>query len=461
MLVRSCMALAVVAMTASASFSQCPSYTHKDDVVLGTTANLPDGWVVYGKNGVNGLFKSSLRTFSETTVSGTSTDRPTMIDITPDGEWVVYINSNDDGIYVVKSSGGSRTRVPAIYWNNPHLTFFFTGFRRNAPGGGLEIFWLDFSWEATGGSFVGAIPVSFASGTPVFGTAKKLADTKPYFAWPYQGAMHVYGDQIFSIFRYPAGKLANAFLTIPSNGTGVAGPTNFYAFSSEPSQDYWGCGHSISHDGQYCVSNSALIGSACVPNQKNDPVMDHKGFYVTKFLRQGTDPAITIDAQIDNPLYGRSINWCPTEYRQGDNTEVDFTEWNFSNDNQYMAGVVKGSAIASLGLSKGIWIVRWLNANTWTKLTPNTTTTEYVEPAMFINGVGVNRAPASPAGSMRVAGSRVINGGSITFESGMRGAMVFDMSGRAVWSCVNPSGHSKQFSLPGNLRGKSLLVQFE
>ena len=58
--------------------------------------------------------------------------------------------------------------------------------------------------------------------------------------------------------------------------------------------------------------------------------MDHKGFYITKFLRKGVDPPIAIDSQIDDPTYGRSINWCPQQYRLGTYNQVNFNEWNFS-----------------------------------------------------------------------------------------------------------------------------------
>jgi hypothetical protein len=157
----------------------------------------------------------------------------------------------------------------------------------------------------------------------------------------------------------------NGFVTIPDNGNGIAGFDDFYQFAAPPPEEYWGCGQTMSHDGRYCASNSALIGSACVLNKLHDPdPMDHKGFYVTRFLRSDVAP-IAINDQIEDPSYGVSINWCPADYRIGDDVQVDFTNYNFSNSNEYLAGVLKGSVIAQLDFSYGIWTVHW-PTNTWT-----------------------------------------------------------------------------------------------
>ena len=133
-------------------------------------------------------------------------------------------------------------------------------------------------------------------------------------------------DQLFGTFLETLQNgttIRTGFLTIPGNGTGTAGSANLYKWANdavcpyESDGDYWGCAATMSWDGKYCLANSGWVGSVCVPNKKSDTAMDHKGFYITKFFRQGVDPPIAIDSQIDSPTYGRSANWCPAKYRIG------------------------------------------------------------------------------------------------------------------------------------------------
>jgi hypothetical protein len=219
----------------------------------------------------------------------------------------------------------------------------------------------------------------------------------------------------------------------------------------------------MSHDGQLCASNSRLIGDEnCVPNQKSTPPMDHKGFYVTKFLRQGVDPSITIDAQIDNPTYGRSVNWCPTDYRRGDNTEVDFNEWSFTNDNAYLVGQVSGTRISSFGLSNGVWAVH-TTSNTWTQLTPATTSTVYKDPAAFISSVGV-REPrgVNRQGIAAVDVAAVVGSGSVTLPAGIRSCALYDLSGQRVFVHTRSNAVAEEtVRVPDALAERSLVARFE
>jgi hypothetical protein len=447
-----CWAFLLLSLTAAYS-QTCPAYTHRDDVIAGSPGSLPQGWCLYAKSGVNGLFKTSLNSYSESIVTGTESHRPQSIEISPDGEWAVYVDMNTRGtglgvgtnpIFVVKTSGGTPVNVPADWFMDPWCATSSTGFRRGMPGGALHIWYLSFRWANPGQwaqeSYVGSIPVSFQTGSPVFGTSVKLADTRPYDVWLGSGAFSVYNDQVFGIFIYPNGMHMNGFLALPPSG--VATSANMYAFSNPPAVDYWGCGQTMSHDGLFCASNSRYVGdSSCVPNQLSTPPMDHKGFYVTKFLRQGVDPAIAIDDQIQNPTYGRSINWCPTEYRRGTNEEVDFTEWNYTNDNTYIIGCVFGTRVSALSLSKGIWMVHTPD-NTWTQLTPSGTATEYREPAAYFTGLSAGQR--SIERDVRPGVQRaLVSGGQVTLEPGVVGCAVYNLSGALVTTYVrrNAAGH--------------------
>jgi hypothetical protein len=428
----------------SGSSGQCPSYTHKTDVIVGTPGALQDGWCVYAKEAAAGLFKTDVRSFSESVVTGTSGDHPSSMDISPDGQWVVYLNT-DNNVYLVNSAGGTRTRVPLVYFNVASLGLTWTGFYRNSPNG-LEIFYPDFNWA--GKSYLCAIPVNLSGATPTFGTARLILESqspndaqRQYTQWIQQGSCSVWGDQVFALFEFPGGNLLNGFALIPSAGAGKAMYANLYQFSETVSINYYGCGETMSHDGQYCASNSAYVGDSCVPCKETLPAaMDHKGFYITKFMRQGTDPAVAIDAQIMDARFGRSINWCPASpvnYRQGTFDEVDFNEWNFSNDHNYLVGDVKGSGIAGFGLSYGVWVIEWPN-NTWTQITPNTTTIHYREPALFFTSVGV--VPGTPSLHSRLpAGRQTLlcagsSGRQVLMPRGTTRLSVFDARGRLVWT---------------------------
>jgi hypothetical protein len=450
-----------VALLSVAANGQCPAYTHKADVIAGTPGAMQDGWCVYAKEGTNGLFKTNVRSFGEAVVTGTSSDRPTSMDVSPDGQWIVYLNS-DNNVYLVKSSGGTRTRVPLVYFNVASLGLTWTGFYRNSPNG-LEIFYPDFNWA--GKAYLCAIPVDLSGATPTFGTARTILESqspndaqRQYTLWIQQGSCSVWGDQVFALFQFAGGNLLNGFATIPSAGAGKAMYANLYQFSQAVSINYYGCGETMSHDGQYCASNSALVGDSCVPNKEVLPAaMDHKGPYITKFMRQGTDPVVAIDAQIMDARFGRSINWCPASplnYRQGTFDEVDFNEWNFSNDNNYLVGDVKGSGIAGFGLSYGVWVVYWPN-NTWTQITPATTAIHYREPALFFTSVGV--VPGAPSMHSRLpAGRQALlcagpAGRQVLLPRGVTRLSVFDARGRMVWTYQRLNASSEaSVVLPAN-----------
>ncbi len=471
--------IAIVAGCWGNVFGQdCPAYTHRDDVVIGDAASLPEGWVVYRKGTVsggnvswgNGLYRSAVGSFGEMQVSGTEGHKPTSMDISPDGKWVVYLNQNDGDIYLVPSAGGTPVRVPYVNFNEASLPLRWTGFYRGSPNG-LEIFYHDFNWQ--GDVLLCAIPVDVSGKAPSFGTARKLVASQPpggvgfqFTVWIQSGSFAVWKDQVFGIFMYPNNTTMNGFVTIPENGAGVANADDFYQFSELPPEDYWGCGQTMSPDGLYCASNSALIGSSCVPNKLHSPdPMDHKGFYITRFLRDDM-PAIAIDDQIEDPEYGVSINWCPEQYRIGDDSQIDFTNYNFSNSNEYLVGVLKGTAIPQLELSYGIWVIHW-STSTWTQMSPNTTTTIYDEPAAYFPGLSSvedgreARATRSDAHAsvqqVRVTSLRR----SVEVPKEARGVALLDVSGRMLWRRPVQNADGTEVSVPQRLRGRTLVVRYE
>lgn len=455
--------LAALSRPASA---QCPSYTHKDDVIAGTPASLPDGWCVYAKPGTNGIFRTNVRAFAETQVSGTSGHSPTCIEVSPDGAWLVYLDTGSDNIYVVPSTGGTARTVPADMLMNPVLGPGFTGFRRGMASG-LEIFYSAVRWRNPGvygdTSLLLTIPVTFSASSATFGSVKVVADLPSTMVWPNSGSFAVWKDQIFGILRYaPNAYTMNGFVTVPTEGAGVARDANIYDFTDSPTESYWGCGQTMSHDGLYCASNSRNIGDPnCVPNQESTPTYDHKGIYITKFLRQGTDPSIAIDAQIMNETYGRSINWCPTAYRRGTYDQCEFTNWSFSNHNEYLIGISKGSRIATYGLSNGLWVLHWPD-NTWTQVSPATTTINYDEPALFFTGgIGVVPQPAPRAPARLAQTVRVASTGAITVPVGTTRLSVYDLGGRSIYTTRHAAGAGQQLALPERLRSRTVLLTFD
>ena len=193
----------------------------------------------------------------------------------------------------------------------------------------------------------------------------------------------------------------------------------------------------MSHDGQYCIANSAWIGSACVPNKRShgtinpDDAMDHKGFYMTRFFRAG-DPAANLYTIPDE--HGVSINWCPENYRYGSYSDVDFNGWSFSNNSDYVVGVQQGTLVAA-----GVWVVKW-GTNTWTCLTgQNSDGATFVSPRLFFSsdaGIGSSRRINSSTRSNRGAAALAdFSGGarSITLPEGATGVDLYSLTGRQVW----------------------------
>jgi hypothetical protein len=299
----------VVAVCLSASAQTCPAFTKKS-AIAGTAANLPDGWFVYTKSSGNGLFKSDLKTFAETAVPNTSGDRTGWADISDDGQWLLYLAfaADTNKIYLIKPDGSLKTRVPAtVDWEKGGAFPVMPRFYRGSPNGN-EIAYV------SGGGRIRAVSWSVNGNTVQFANARILfsyqvhdsLSTNGYawYGWVSGGeGFGIWKDQmLFETFfpptptGFPPQYSLPGYVTIPNNGTGIATRTNFFQWSNSIDSSTYGCGHTMSHNGRYCVSNSGYIGSNCVPNKNAVAAgnsMDHKGFYVAPFFKSG-DPAVNI-----------------------------------------------------------------------------------------------------------------------------------------------------------------------
>jgi hypothetical protein len=257
------------------------------------------------------------------------------------------------------------------------------------------------------------------------------------------------------------------YITIPGGGTGTATRTNFFQWANSIDSSTYGCGHTMSHDGRFCVSNSGYIGSSCVPNKNAVAAgnsMDHKGFYVAPFLRSGS-PAIDIMTIPDQ--HGLSINWCPSTYQYGSYSQVDFGLWSYSNDSGYVIGVQQGNGTNSKPAVKSVWLVHW-PTNTWTPLTPSTNPAgasgpTYTYPAVFFTAnAGVQKMPYGSSNGDRTPGSaRTFTsiGSAIDLTRGAHGVAVYSLAGQLLFSFHrDQAGNSQRISLPPSVRNAGCVV---
>jgi len=348
----------------------CPSYTHKDSL-LGQPSSLPDGFFVYGLANKTGLYKSPVRAFNPTIIPNTQNDSARSIEISDDGQWIIYRAPPTAATYLICPDGTKKTAVP-ISGAAAGLPKY-VGFYRNSPYG-TEIY------SYVDKVRVDAIKVDFSSGTPVFSAQRTILQastaSKIYIDWDYQ--MAVARDQL--VIRAGNSGERIHYYTIPNGGKGTAGDANFFLWKNDvPPQAYYGCSITMSHDGSMVAYNPGWQGNgACVPNKYSTPApMDHKGFCITPFRRIGISPAMTWNESVD--VYGTSINWAPNEFRFGQHFEVDFVQWYFANNSDYLIGVLRGN----LSPVKGLWVVQW-KTNRWTLVTPRTQEVLAFDPAIYL-----------------------------------------------------------------------------
>ncbi len=405
--------LLVLALTVSfcttAGAQECPTYTKNRDTLeafsLGDPVELFEGFVVFRIEGQYGLHRSPLRAYDPQIVAGTETAVPYNMTLSDDGDWVMYFDSESQEVVIQRLDGTGRTsswmwgvRTGGFYRNSPH---------------GSEIYYLESSARVTAVQ----VDLSGAQAEILGETQRTIVDLgwerRLDGAYSNSGSS-VVGDQVFlredatNEFGYVG---RTAFITIPDSGRGTASLEHVHPWADTVFEPLWGCGHAMSHDGVYCMANSSLIGSSCVPNRLNDPMMDHKGFYVTRFWRD-TDPAIPIHDIADT--YGISINWAPPSYRHGEFSDVDFTGWQFTNHPRFVAGQLGGVRLEEFGLENGLWIVDWIS-NTWTRITPDSLRLAVQDPAVYFSDPAGVAQPFAASGS---AQPRAVSPRRVVFHDG-------------------------------------------
>jgi hypothetical protein len=334
----------------------CPTYA-KLQGMYGDPSTLPDGYIAFDNNG-KAVLRCPLRQYAPKVVAGTGKDWADYVQISDNGHWILYLNRVDNGEYLIRPNGRSRTRVP--FKNLDPACVLTAGFYRSSPYG-CEIFYVPSKSEMR------AVHVDLGGETPVFGADRAICifgDGRFEF-WHMYRDMAVCGDQIFGrINPIINGTLLSrtGYVTIPGNGRGVAHSQDVYLFKDGDSTEVSGCGFTMSYDGLFAVCNAGPgIGTpACVPQI-------HEGFYVTSFRRKDFRPieffraADGFSEHIER--FGISINWCPPEY-QTPLDGVHFLPYCFTNDNRYMTTMYWGPQRPC-----GVWLVDW-QSNIWYPLSP-------------------------------------------------------------------------------------------
>jgi hypothetical protein len=421
---------------------------------------------VFANSRSDGLYRSAISPYNPSTVANTGSDRVRSVDISEDGQWLVYRNDSNKRLYLISPTGQNKTEVPVTVEGDPDATFpGMVRFFRGSPNGN-EIVYM------CGGGRLRAVQWSWNGSSITFGATRVLFTFEVrdssggeylWRGWISGGeGLGVYGDQIITQTFIPAYAGGNpeislpSYITIPNGGQGTSTQNDFYAWSSAPSASVWGCGHTISFDGQYVLSNAGGLGTSCVPCKESwvgGDQMDHKGFYITTFFRRGS-PGVDIQRMPQDN--SESINWCPPSYRYGAYYEVDFNGWSFSNHDEYVIGAQLGQSAL-----KGLWIVHW-PTNTWTLLTPTNNTQTLMDPAVYFTGIaGAHGTAGTPRGIVAAAstGRRIVGQelASVLADVAGRGATriaVYSLSGAVLWQ----GGPDQARLLPAGLLAAGALV---
>ena len=470
-----CIAVLSIVPPASAT---CPAYTHKDTVFTGSLDTLGDGWFVYGKNGKNGLYKSDLKSFHEDTIPNTSTDQPSWADISDDGKWIVYLTwgtNNHSNIYMITPDGKGKTLIPSTVQLDRGAYPTMVRFYRGSPKGHEIAYQSGYGRiEATSYSAVDTTITVGTERTVVSFPVIDSTSVRSGYSWETAistgEGLGVWKDQVFleSVIDYTQFSRPG-YVTIPDSGNGIATDSNLYMYANQRDLDSttWGCGSTMSHDGQYCASNAGFIGDSCVPCKNaivNTYIMDHKGFYVNHFFRLG-DPAIDIGTIPQ--AHGVSINWCPADYRFGLYNQFDFDHENFTNNSEYIALAQIGNGTNTKQALKGVWLVHW-PTNTWTMLTPTdnplgSTGTTYTHPAVFFNAYASVQNPSLSRAFVQTNGSVVKSatmiGRTLILAPGVRSAAIYSPNGRLLWQLHRDQATgTMRVALPASIHSTGCLI---
>jgi hypothetical protein len=184
--------------------------------------------------------------------------------------------------------------------------------------------------------------------------------------------------------------------------------------------------------------------------------LDHKGFYITRFLEQGSE-AIHVDSVPVDPRSGVSINWSPTKFHHGSFSEVDFSNWSFANHSSWVIGSLRGEGA---GGDAGIWLIDW-TSNKWIRLTPRNAPDQCDNPVVHFTGPVTDPTTAAiPAtsvtarrGSRGIASARTFPGGSrrIDLGPGVQAVEVFSARGESLFRYQKQSTGSQSIALPESI----------
>lgn len=380
--------IALLGLTSLASVAiaaDCPTFVQKDNSTIASSALVPAGFMIYNKlNSLNkevgGVYKTPLNSFSETVIPSTQNDPPTNLDMTWDGQWIVYLHTTTRQVIVVRVDGSDRTVIPT-----PGVSTGFpksTGFWHNGAKG-LEIFY------TSSNNTVRSVGITLpATGTPTVGGSRVLLqmsgtwvfDYTSFYAYQSANGKH-FVTQMMCLTCGPTGKEIRrfGFFTLPMDTTSIATLDSAYTFADMPDTNIYGCGFSLSEDGKMVIANPGSQGDLnCVPNRESK--LDHKGFMIEPF-KEVSDAPITVHQIIDS--VGISVNWAPVAYRFGLHYEVDFSNWHFVRGSQsFVSGTLTGAWKGTL--VRGLWLVNW-KTNTWHQIS-NTNLVSNSAIAAFTNG---------------------------------------------------------------------------
>ncbi|MBD3393943.1 MAG: hypothetical protein GF418_17545 [Chitinivibrionales bacterium] len=330
----------------------CPAYCKKSPVWQADKKALAPGYFVFTRIDMPGLFVSTFpNTCPCVRIPSTSSHRPNLPAISDCGEWIVYVDNSTRKPYVVRLDGTVQFEVPttACDANLPTVA----GFVRRSPRQ-CEIFYM------ASRRTLRAVACTFEEDSVLFGTDRLLADIGDNYLFnpdPMIG-IAVVREEVFAEISPSIDGSARArtgFLTIPDDGTGVAGPEHIYRWIADSTRIYDGCGHTLSHDGVFAAANTGYMGEAqCIPAY-------HKGFFVSPFFHYDDEP---VDLAHDFlASHATSINFCPKQYQNTVRKEADFWGWYFTNNNAYIVGRQLGEMNG-----RGVWMVDW-QSNSWIRLT--------------------------------------------------------------------------------------------
>jgi hypothetical protein len=460
---------------------QCPSYTHKT-TLIGARDSLPNGWFLYGLSSTNGLYKCDTRSGTPTMVPNTSNDRVIDIDITDDGQWIVYLVQGPsvtvgrrtytykNFVYMIRPDGTGRIEVPVVIDSSGFATYpSNVQFYRHSPYGN-ELAYI------SGHGRVRCVSYHLDNqNNAILDSTRTIVY---YLSNPADSGYEMYAniatDRQFSIFQNqlfiaiyippnmqginPLTIVRTSYVTIPDQGRGISHIEDIYKWLNDDYGTWYGCGLTMSIDGSLCLSNSNAVGgtSGCVPTQTMNPPMDHKGFYVTRFMFD-TMPAINRDSVILSPKYGISINWCPTQYRIGTYDELGFTGWSFSNNNDYVIGDQEGNNTPI----QGAWVVN-VPTNTWT-LVYTASNNRVVSPSLYLPGMSsIKREMQSPrhASLTSKPGIRKMQDApNIMLEPSVYGCEIYSLSGKKVWKYERSGADRREsIAIPGSLRIDNAMI---